>query len=215
MKFFRRRVSTPDTTIPADTSRKLIDSLTCVICLEFMADPCVLSCGHSTCVTCWHEWRENNSTCPMCRAQSSEVKLQSAILHMVAQSLASVQPCGERILVKNRHQHERECDTCLPKRSAHIVAWLLNKNVAWENRQIRLLKFKRGLEWQTGDTSNYRQHGSVRVRNAIASCLRTDTPVPDFVVRWEERHRNEFGRIQVPLRVRSWLDGAEMRFRSV
>ena len=212
MKFLRRRVASmsPGTNLDAATSRKLIESLSCTVCFEFMSHPCVLTCGHTTCAPCWDEWKERHSTCPTCRGESVELKPQSEILRLVAQNLSSVQPCGESVLMKNQRQHESACVACVPK--PHIANRLLRTRRAWENRQIRNMRIRRSMEWQRGSASSTREFGAMRVGNAIASSRAVDAPVPDFVMRWEALHRNEFGRIEVPLRVRSWLDGAEMRF---
>tara|TARA_B100000530_G_C15821757_1_gene433817 strand:+ start:492 stop:893 length:402 start_codon:yes stop_codon:yes gene_type:complete len=49
-------------------SRKLLDNLTCCICLELYTNPKILACGHLLCEPCTNLININNSLiCPICR----------------------------------------------------------------------------------------------------------------------------------------------------
>ncbi|CAG8452142.1 10849_t:CDS:2 [Paraglomus occultum] len=53
-------------------SKKSKPGLTCVICVEYMSNPCTISCGHTFCYDCLHDWLKIRRECPTCRKKISQ-----------------------------------------------------------------------------------------------------------------------------------------------
>ena len=192
-------------TIDVNDEHEIVDALTCMVCLEFMTEPCVLNCGHTICLSCWHDWKDNERhiTCPMCRAvDPSELRKQSALMKMLATSLARRQPRYE----SRRHE-------CSPKIQDHIVHHLLRTKKQWEREQVSKLQEREGREWETNERDSiYRQFASLRVRNAIEVMSSDCSHVPRYIIDWSHENQHVFGKMQVPLKIRTWLDAVEQRY---
>lgn len=50
----------------------------CSICYDVIEDKATLSCSHSFCSLCIHQWLENHETCPLCRANISLMEIEEA-----------------------------------------------------------------------------------------------------------------------------------------
>lgn len=205
---------------------QLVDVLTCVVCLEVMSEPCVLDCGHIICFSCWQDWKdtERNITCPTCRAvEPVELKTQSEVMKKLAHSLLHTQPCGMRVSVNNRYAHESQCAECISvpmirervidAEQSHIVHYMRRSQKRWEVDQVAKLQQRKGREWEIGESeSRYRRFASLRVRNAISAMFDDYKHVPRYVIDWSHKHRNVYGKIQVPLKIRTWLDATERQY---
>ena len=55
------------------------DGLECRICHDAMKDPLVSDCNHSACTSCWTQWLEKNSSCPVCRAAMTRKNLSRIV----------------------------------------------------------------------------------------------------------------------------------------
>ncbi|CAG8464994.1 8755_t:CDS:2 [Paraglomus brasilianum] len=53
-------------------SKKPKPGLTCVICVEYMSNPCTISCGHTFCYECLYDWLKIRRECPTCRKKISQ-----------------------------------------------------------------------------------------------------------------------------------------------
>ncbi|CAG8725893.1 9639_t:CDS:2 [Cetraspora pellucida] len=50
-------------------SKRFKPGLTCVICIEYMSNPCTISCGHTFCYQCLYDWVKIRKECPTCRVK--------------------------------------------------------------------------------------------------------------------------------------------------
>lgn len=72
---------------------KLLDSLICSVCHDYMFVPVMTQCGHNYCYDCLTSWFESNNnelSCPQCRASISETpSLNSALQQWLGQLIES------------------------------------------------------------------------------------------------------------------------------
>ncbi|KAF0446796.1 ubiquitin-protein ligase e3 [Gigaspora margarita] len=50
-------------------NKRFKPGLTCVICVEYMSNPCTISCGHTFCYQCLYDWVKIRKECPTCRVK--------------------------------------------------------------------------------------------------------------------------------------------------
>ncbi|CAG8438550.1 10623_t:CDS:2 [Funneliformis caledonium] len=95
------------------------NSLACIICTGYLANPCTINCGHSFCYSCLREWlgtkRENVPKCPSCRAEVTADPVLSYVLKDQVESLVEQLPTEEKqgvleTLQKEDHVYKQTTD---------------------------------------------------------------------------------------------------------
>jgi len=56
-------------TPPKDIPEMKSDGILCPICRENAANPCISSCNHIACYTCWQRLLKLKLECPICRSK--------------------------------------------------------------------------------------------------------------------------------------------------
>ncbi|TKR67924.1 hypothetical protein L596_023996 [Steinernema carpocapsae] len=95
---------------------------TCPVCIDLMAKPCVLGCGHSFCELCAHEIVNLNDKCSVCRRNARGVCAPNLELEKLIEALILPLMDEER-----REKYERRCDEqkrkILRKNKLRCVIW--------------------------------------------------------------------------------------------
>ena len=206
----------------------IVEALTCVVCFDVMSKPVALSCGHSLCRDCWKDWNERNpitATCPVCRrAFPVELVSFSILMRNMVHTMVATQPCGARVTLGTRVEHEKSCETCMAipairervhdSKHTHVVYPTIAAQRKDEVRQVADLIQRKGREWQTNEqSSRARRYAVVRMQQAIKAARGGGVYIPEVVFEWERRNKTSHTfKIELPMDVRRWLDETEIFF---
>ncbi|XP_008145526.3 E3 ubiquitin-protein ligase TRIM38-like [Eptesicus fuscus] len=150
----------------ATTSKKMLEEATCAICLQLMAEPVSISCGHSYCQACLlsfmgalpvplnHRYMETFS-CPQCRAPFQRGSLRPnkqlgnliAALRELEQEL-SCQEHGERLHLFCEDEGQLICWRCErdPRHKGHATALVEDAGPGYREKLQEAVRKLRKLE---------------------------------------------------------------------
>lgn len=93
---------------------KLLDSLICSVCHDYMFVPVMTQCGHNYCYDCLTSWFESNNnelSCPQCRASISETPGLNSVLQqwlgLLMDSLEEKDGKGFQELLHSKESNEK------------------------------------------------------------------------------------------------------------
>lgn len=107
---------------------KLLDSMICSVCHDYMFVPMMTQCGHNYCYSCLTSWFDSNSTlelsCPQCRASISETpNINSTLqqwLYTLLETLYRKEKGNEDFKALQRAKNESENDYKSDKKNDNL-----------------------------------------------------------------------------------------------
>ncbi|CAG8457215.1 1031_t:CDS:2 [Ambispora leptoticha] len=102
-------------------SKKLKPGLTCVICVEFMSNPCTISCGHTFCYECLRDWLKIRRECPTCRMKITQRPALSFVVKEQVETYIERLPPDEKHIAKQRLKTKEEIFNSLEDAWENII----------------------------------------------------------------------------------------------
>ncbi|KAK1328817.1 hypothetical protein QTO34_010986 [Cnephaeus nilssonii] len=154
----------------ATTSKKMREEATCAICLQLMAEPVSISCGHSYCQACllgfmgpasllWSQQNMQTFSCPQCRAPFQRGSLRPnkqlgsliAVLREQEQEQEQEPSCqehGERLQLFCEDEGQLICWRCErdPRHKGHATALVEDVSPGYREKLQEAVRKLRHLE---------------------------------------------------------------------
>ncbi|CAG8509521.1 2849_t:CDS:2 [Ambispora gerdemannii] len=102
-------------------SKQLKPGLTCVICVEFMSNPCTVSCGHTFCYECLRDWLKIRRECPTCRMKITQRPALSFVVKEQVETYVERLPPDEKQIAKQRLKVKEEIFNSLENAWENII----------------------------------------------------------------------------------------------
>ncbi|KAG9293689.1 hypothetical protein G9A89_019026 [Geosiphon pyriformis] len=89
-------------------TKQLNPGLTCVVCVEYMTNPCTISCGHTFCYECLRDWTKIRRECPTCRKKITHPPTLSFLVKQQVETFVERLPADEREIANQRLKTKEE-----------------------------------------------------------------------------------------------------------
>ncbi|CAG8603173.1 21532_t:CDS:2, partial [Dentiscutata erythropus] len=76
----------------------------CTICLEYMSNPCTISCGHTFCYHCLYKWFKKQKKCLTCRVKITVAPVLSFAIKEIIDHFVRIKSLEEETRLEKKKQ---------------------------------------------------------------------------------------------------------------